>query len=244
MRSSAFRAIVMSSLLALTGFSICVSFCDSVTASDDVVVIVPPQGLSEDRPIDLILGFEAVSAEVNEHEQSKVFILLTDATYESTDLFSAAVSAIGPGFFIDQDQVDEISPRPSIRIEIDMEEDDQPDLCFLFTMLDYFANDEKWRPLTDTMADIIEKQRVFFSKLIADSKYEESKTAEVSVPKEDEPDMDISTPCPVILESEEDEGDDMIPMSPMIPSFWLPTSSHQCGEDHVSLPPIGRGTVF
>ena len=111
MRDLGIKAIILSVLLAMTGIAICAPFFDHADAQESVVVIVPPDGLSQENPMDLILGFEAIAAEVHRRDSVNVLILMTDAPYENGDVYLAITMAIGEGRFVTAD-VDRPLHRP------------------------------------------------------------------------------------------------------------------------------------
>ena len=171
MRDLGIKAVILSVLLAMTGIAICAPFFDHADAQEGVVVIVPPDGLSQENPMDLILGFEAIAAEVHRHDSVNVLILMTDAPYENGDVYLAITMAIGEGRFVTADELRSSHPAPIPVMVSSFPQSTDPsiDLDFLTAVLDHLGSDHESRKLADHIQRSISDQRAFMSKLKADS---------------------------------------------------------------------------
>ena len=246
MRDLGIKAVILSVLLAMTGIAICAPFFDHADAQEGVVVIVPPDGLSQENPMDLILGFEAIAAEVHRHDSVNVLILMTDAPYENGDVYLAITMAIGEGRFVTADELRSSHPAPIPVMVSSFPQSTDPsiDLDFLTAVLDHLGSDHESRKLADHIQRSISDQRAFMSKLKADSELNQARSAEVQTPKEDESDSELSAPSPVIVEDEsvQDESDNIdrhiIGTDPTT-AYSLPEI-----DGPESLPTVGRGTVI
>lgn len=246
MRDLEIKAVILSVLLAMTGIAICAPFFDHTDAQEGVVVIVPPDGLSQENPMDLILGFEAIAAEVHRQDSVNVLILMTDAPYETGDVYLAITMAIGEGRFVTADELRSSHPAPIPVMVLSFPQSTDPsiDLDFLTAVLDHLGSDHEYRKLADHIQRSISDQRAFMSKLKADSELNQAKSAEVQMPKEDESDSELSAPSPVIVEDEsvQDESgniDSLIVGTDPITANSLPEV-----DGPESLPTVGRGTVI
>ena len=131
----------------MTGIAICAPFFDHADAQEGVVVIVPPDGLSQENPMDLILGFEAIAAEVHRHDSVNVLILMTDAPYENGDVYLAITMAIGEGRFVTADELRSSHPAPIPVMVSSFPQSTDPsiDLDFLTAVLDHLGSDHRPR---------------------------------------------------------------------------------------------------
>lgn len=246
MRDLGIKAVILSVLLAMTGIAICAPFFDYADAQEGVVVIVPPDGLSQENPMDLILGFEAIAAEVHRRDSVNVLILMTDAPYENGDVYLAITMAIGEGRFVTADELRSSHPAPNPVMVSSFPQSTDPsiDLDFLTAVLDHLGSDHESRKLADHIQRSISDQSAFMSKLKADSELNQARSAEVQTPKEDESDSELSAPSPVIVEDEsvQDESgniDRHIIGTDPITAYSLPEV-----DGPESLPTVGRGTVI
>ncbi|TQS79903.1 MAG: hypothetical protein A3205_03765 [Methanomassiliicoccales archaeon Mx-03] len=236
-------AVMLSVIMAFAAVSVCTPFSDA-NESDSISIIVPSDDLSMEDPLDLILSFEHMSAEIDRADGT-ILILMTGAPYEDDEIFVAVTEAIGQEMFISSKDLGSIGEFEILDDRSPMPPDqflgDWVDIDFLEHILAFIESSMRWITLADQLESEIRSQEEFSSKMNANCVYWDSRSCEIGTDRrEDEPVEDGLLEPFTIEESDEEQSCALVRVECEPLPFELLSEVGDPGD----LPVIGRGTVI